>query len=425
MNKLFDNKNILALCVGDKYDIPELGEGTVIKVLSEHYEIYFKKINKLKLISKNGKDLSYINVIKQEKSFEADRDLFLNLSLQLHTFPKRVKLCLEAGNIKTEGDLINTSDDEIKILVLQFEETKQQHIINFILKEKKKSLNILKHLEKIHNNPPKSIVYKIPKEERQYFIDKEIFINEHQTDKEDYYEEMYWENDIKRCRYINKNEITYEPIHKIDNEIVKLLFFQNLKKEKINDCPNPDCDKSLSPYQYWHYIKANSLIGYLVSEFDDLNYTIQIKLQKIIHQTVKKIKNNSCDFYINEMSCSLLEFKKRFELLFKEGMNWDNYGKWHVDHIRPCVSYNLYDDKQREECFSLSNLQPLWKNENITKSSDGYIPARYLIKELIKFKKKEKPSIKTEDDLFIHLNIKFENDHPPMFYNYIYNGKIL
>lgn len=54
---------------------------------------------------------------------------------------------------------------------------------------------------------------------------------------------------------------------------------------------------------------------------------------------------------------------------FKPGMTWSNYGlygeKWHVDHIRPVSSFKLPD--QLVECFSLTNLQPLWAEENLRK----------------------------------------------------------
>ena len=59
------------------------------------------------------------------------------------------------------------------------------------------------------------------------------------------------------------------------------------------------------------------------------------------------------------------------EKQFKEGMTWNNYGYygWHIDHIRPVSSFNFnsYDDPEFKECWALSNLQPLWGKENISK----------------------------------------------------------
>ena len=60
-----------------------------------------------------------------------------------------------------------------------------------------------------------------------------------------------------------------------------------------------------------------------------------------------------------------MEFKSYIQGKFKEGMSWENYGKWHLDHIKPLASA-----KNNEEVFLLNhytNLQPLWAEENIKK----------------------------------------------------------
>ena len=49
-------------------------------------------------------------------------------------------------------------------------------------------------------------------------------------------------------------------------------------------------------------------------------------------------------------------------------MTWDNYGKWHVDHIIPVSRFDLTDPEQQKICFHFTNLQPLWGGENIGKS---------------------------------------------------------
>lgn len=63
------------------------------------------------------------------------------------------------------------------------------------------------------------------------------------------------------------------------------------------------------------------------------------------------------------------ELKIHIENLFSDGMNWDNYGKWHIDHIIPKAffKYNSTDDVEFKYCWSLQNLQPLWGNENMSK----------------------------------------------------------
>lgn len=66
---------------------------------------------------------------------------------------------------------------------------------------------------------------------------------------------------------------------------------------------------------------------------------------------------------------SIGELKSILESKFLSGMTWENYGQWHVDHIRPCASFDLNDPVQQKECFHHSNLQPLWGLDNLRKGS--------------------------------------------------------
>jgi hypothetical protein len=52
---------------------------------------------------------------------------------------------------------------------------------------------------------------------------------------------------------------------------------------------------------------------------------------------------------------------------FKDGMTWENHGEWHIDHIKPCASFNLLDEGEQKKCFHYTNLQPLWASENLSK----------------------------------------------------------
>lgn len=69
------------------------------------------------------------------------------------------------------------------------------------------------------------------------------------------------------------------------------------------------------------------------------------------------------------IGCSGEELKKYLEKQFVDGMNWDNHGDWHIDHIRPCASFDLSVPEQQQECFHYTNLRPLWAEENIKKGA--------------------------------------------------------
>lgn len=68
------------------------------------------------------------------------------------------------------------------------------------------------------------------------------------------------------------------------------------------------------------------------------------------------------------LGCSFSELKQKLESKFSNGMSWDNYGKWHVDHIIPCNAFNLIKESEQKKCFHHTNLQPLWAVDNLRKN---------------------------------------------------------
>jgi hypothetical protein len=69
------------------------------------------------------------------------------------------------------------------------------------------------------------------------------------------------------------------------------------------------------------------------------------------------------------LGCSIEDLKRHLESKFQKGMTWDNYGEWHIDHIRPCADFDLSIPSQQRECFHYKNLQPLWCADNLAKGS--------------------------------------------------------
>lgn len=70
------------------------------------------------------------------------------------------------------------------------------------------------------------------------------------------------------------------------------------------------------------------------------------------------------------IGCSIEFLKQHLEKQFKKGMSWDNYGRWHVDHIRPCASFDLSKVDEQHKCFHYMNLQPLWAKDNFVKNDN-------------------------------------------------------
>lgn len=61
------------------------------------------------------------------------------------------------------------------------------------------------------------------------------------------------------------------------------------------------------------------------------------------------------------------DLKKHMEYLFKEGMSWENWGEWHIDHRIPVSKFD--PNTPIDIVNSLDNLQPLWAKDNLSKSN--------------------------------------------------------
>ena len=89
-----------------------------------------------------------------------------------------------------------------------------------------------------------------------------------------------------------------------------------------------------------------------------------------INQSLKGNKNGK--HWETLVNYTLEDLMIHLEFQFQEGMTWENYGKWHVDHIIPIsfFKFQTYDDQEFKECWALDNLQPLWAKDNIRKHNN-------------------------------------------------------
>ena len=58
---------------------------------------------------------------------------------------------------------------------------------------------------------------------------------------------------------------------------------------------------------------------------------------------------------------------KWIESLWEDGMSWENYGEWHLDHFIPLDSAKTPEEMEKLNYYK--NLQPLWGSDNIKKGN--------------------------------------------------------
>jgi len=95
-----------------------------------------------------------------------------------------------------------------------------------------------------------------------------------------------------------------------------------------------------------------------------------VNYNQALSYVLKKVKTNKGleTFYIKH-KYTIQELKTHLENLFVDGMTWENYGEWEIDHIIPIMSFldnNIYD---YQLINALINLQPLWRKDNRRKAT--------------------------------------------------------
>ncbi len=72
------------------------------------------------------------------------------------------------------------------------------------------------------------------------------------------------------------------------------------------------------------------------------------------------------------LGCTIGELVKYLESKFEDDMGWHNYGRWHIDHIKPISKFNLVNTEQKKKACHYTNLQPLWAEDNLSKGARYY-----------------------------------------------------
>jgi len=189
------------------------------------------------------------------------------------------------------------------------------------------------------------------------------------------------ESVIKRKRKGYYNNLITVSSKENPKEYKRQWTFLNKERKKLLDLKNKDrinfkrrerrkTEKgkilnSINSKKYREKYKKQLTNKYLERRRKDPNF----KLLTILRVRIKDVlrghsKSNST---IKVVGCTIEELWKHLESTFKPGMTRENHGLWHVDHIRPCASFDLSKPEEQAKCFHYTNLQALWAHENLSK----------------------------------------------------------
>jgi len=101
----------------------------------------------------------------------------------------------------------------------------------------------------------------------------------------------------------------------------------------------------------------------------NIQFKLRNRLRVKLITDLRRYNGSKSKSAIELLGCSIQFLRKHLETQFQHGMTWENWSihGWHIDHIKPCASFDLTKLSQQRICFHYKNLQPLWAKENIRK----------------------------------------------------------
>jgi len=173
------------------------------------------------------------------------------------------------------------------------------------------------------------------------------------------YHKNYRQKHIAELKLL-KHKYYITNCHKIIEAVKK---YRENNKDRVNEC---------TKQRYWKNIQSNRLKACKYMKNRKLKDP-KFKLKQAVNSSIyKSIKGNRAG---RKWEClvgyTVNDLMKHLEKQFKEGMTWENYGEWQIDHIIPIAvfNFNKVQDIDFKKCWGLKNLQPLWAMENDSKDA--------------------------------------------------------
>ncbi len=170
-------------------------------------------------------------------------------------------------------------------------------------------------------------------------------------------------NECKSCMSISHKKYFLKNHEKFLKD--RKEYVEN-NKEKVKISKTKDYQKNKEKYNEYKR-------KFLIKKREDPIFRLSLNISRGIHHSLKEGNKKGGRHWESLVNYTLSELKIHLENLFKEDMSWENYGKngWHIDHVTPKSLFNIKacGDEEFKKCWALSNLQPLWERENLSKGN--------------------------------------------------------
>jgi hypothetical protein len=217
--------------------------------------------------------------------------------------------------------------------------------------------------------------YYIKNKERikQYYIDNKELIKQYnkqyRVDNKERIKQ-YNKQYNKQYRSDNKTLITQ---YRIDNkELIKQYNKQYYidNKDGIKQYRIDNKEHKKIYYKQYRIANKDSIKRYKQNRRKtNIQFKLATNLRTRLYSAIRS--HQKVGSAVKDLGCTIDEFKEYIESKFQSGMSWANWGRdgWHIDHIKPLSSFDLTNRQQFLEACHYTNLQPLWAEDNLSKSN--------------------------------------------------------
>lgn len=146
-----------------------------------------------------------------------------------------------------------------------------------------------------------------------------------------------------------------------------IINSEKLKKRRV-DRYYEDTEKEQKRIKTYYQKNKEEIINKLkIKKRENVTLRMLSNLRSRIVQFVKSKNIHKDNKTLDLVGCSTDFLREHLEKQFTDGMSWDNYGSWHIDHIIPLSSAN--NSEEMNKLCHYSNLQPLWAYDNLRKGN--------------------------------------------------------
>lgn len=130
------------------------------------------------------------------------------------------------------------------------------------------------------------------------------------------------------------------------------------KKHQVKWSKNNHAKVKAYSWKWFHSEKYQEwLKSYIKRDYVKIKSNLSRRIRGLL-------KQNKLYRTLDYIGCNIKFLKEYLKSKFTSGMSWSNYGEWEIDHIKPCILFDLTKIEEQRKCFHYTNLQPLWKTDN-------------------------------------------------------------